>query len=351
MNALNHLLSAPHEAPSARRVAFVASARSADQAFLCDLGASAHWRGRVHSVFQHVINIEGANGELFTLASRDIDDAPNTMVVEMVDFSKTGVAMCQQVVATAGVMRIDSALEVHFDHAKGWQGTLPVYDMASGRLGCNLDALAQFLQREDALSGMLRSTLRGSDDGLADGNNFDHAVSRMLSSTTSRLRDAILRQDSSDACAQARLLMGLGPGLTPSGDDFLVGLFAVLHVKQSPLFGLGNLCLEMVAGAEHTTNAISYAALSKAATGRVRACMAELIQQLLHGEADAWTAPLQRVLAIGSTSGSDIVAGIVCGLRLQLEFERSGKPWQPGLPTVSSAPSLMALSGQPQYGG
>lgn len=351
MNALNHLLSPAHAAPSARRVALIASARSADQAFLCDLGAGAHWRGRVHSVFQHVINIEGASGELFTLAARDIDDAPNTMVVDMADFSNTGVTMCQQVVATAGVMRIDSALEVHFDNAKGWQGTLPVYDMASGRLGGNLDALVQFLQREDALAGMLRSTPLGNDDGLAEGTDFDHAVSRMLSSTTSRLRDAILRQDVFDVCAQARLLMGLGPGLTPSGDDFLVGLFAVLHVKQSPLFGLGTLCLEMVAGAEHTTNAISYAALSKAATGRVRACMAELIQQLLHGEADAWTAPLRRVLAIGSTSGSDIVAGIVCGLRLQLEFERSGKPWQPGLPTVSSAPSLMALPGQPQYGG
>lgn len=210
MNALNHLLSPAHEAPSARRVALMCSARSADQAFLCDLGAGTHWRGRVHTVFQHVINIEGASGELFTLAARDIDDAPNTMVVDMADFSPTGVATGQQVAATAGVMRIDSALEVHFDHAKGWQGTLPVYDMASGRLGGNLDALVQFLQREDALSGMLRSTLLGNDDGLADGTGFDHAVSRMLSGTAARLRDAILRQDFfAGLCAGA---LADGPG-------------------------------------------------------------------------------------------------------------------------------------------
>jgi hypothetical protein len=39
----------------------------------------------------------------------------------------------------------------------------------------------------------------------------------------------------------------------------------------------------MIVGAEFATNAISYAALSKAATGRVRAIISELIERLMHG--------------------------------------------------------------------
>ena len=113
----------------------------------------------------------------------------------------------------------------------------------------------------------------------------------------------------------------------------------------------------MVAGAERATNSISYAALSKAATGRVRACIAELIKQLIHGETGEFTAPLTRLLAIGSTSGSDIVAGIVSGLRLHLEFERSDTPLQLRLPTAAITPPLMVpptndvIRGQPQCSG
>jgi two-component sensor histidine kinase len=81
----------------------------------------------------------------------------------------------------------------------------------------------------------------------------------------------------------------------------------------------------MIVGAEFATNAISYAALSKAATG-VRAIISELIERLMHGTENDFLAPLARVLAIGSTSGSDIVAGIVSGLRLQLEFEQTVQP-------------------------
>ncbi len=356
MNAWVDMLNTRHEAMPAQNVACAVSALSADQAFLSALGASTQWRGRVHSVFQHVINIEGPDGELFTLASRDIDDAPNTMVLDLVDFSCTAVAVDQQVAAAAGLIRIGNSFKVHLKTVKAWSSVLPVYEAASGRLRRNLDALEFHLRHEGCLDGMLRSTLVGNDDGVDCGISFEHAVSKMLANTSGQLRNALLRQDVYDACAQARLLIGLGPGLTPSGDDFLVGLFAALNVHQAPLYGLRAVCVEMVAGAERATNAISYAALSKASTGRVRACMAELIKQLIHGETGAFAAPLARVLAIGSTSGSDIVAGIVSGLRLQLEFERSDTPLQLRLPKAAITPPLRVpptkptISGQPPCG-
>ena len=74
------------------------------------------------------------------------------------------------------------------------------------------------------------------------------------------------------------------------------------------------------------------------------------------GETGAFAAPLARVLAIGSTSGSDIVAGIVSGLRLQLEFERSDTPLQLRLPKAAITPPLRVpptkptISGQPPCG-
>jgi hypothetical protein len=74
----------------------------------------------------------------------------------------------------------------------------------------------------------------------------------------------------------------------------------------------------VLAGAERATHAISLAALTQAAAGRVRASIAALVEHLLHRPPEAVVAPLRAVLAIGSTSGNDIVAGLRCGLELNI---------------------------------
>lgn len=116
-------------------------------------------------------------------------------------------------------------------------------------------------------------------------------------------------------------MLGLGPGLTPSGDDFLVGLFAMLNVPGSPCrgwLGGGTAVLEHAGDATH---AISLAALEAAAGGRVRESIVALIEALLHGSPASLFHPLRRVLAIGATSGADLVAGILAGLDLNLQVD------------------------------
>jgi len=73
-----------------------------------------------------------------------------------------------------------------------------------------------------------------------------------------------------------------------------------------------------VARAAHRTHAISLAALRAAAEGRVRARVVALLTALTVGGRDDTLAALRPVLAIGSTSGRDIVGGIVLGFEIQL---------------------------------
>ena len=53
----------------------------------------------------------------------------------------------------------------------------------------------------------------------------------------------------------------------------------------------------------------------------VRDSIAALIGQLMHGTPGHLAPALRRVLAIGSTSGADIVAGVRCGLELNISHE------------------------------
>jgi Protein of unknown function (DUF2877) len=95
----------------------------------------------------------------------------------------------------------------------------------------------------------------------------------------------------------AEVLGGLGPGLTPAGDDVLGGLLLVASA-------LGYPRLDEI---EVRTNEISAAYLSWAARGQG----IEAAHDVLVGRDGA----LDRLLAIGASSGAAIAYGIGLGLR------------------------------------
>ncbi|MBS0339134.1 MAG: DUF2877 domain-containing protein [Proteobacteria bacterium] len=298
---------------SARRVV-VAQTRAAsiDTALLQALRSG--FGGRVHSVFERVVNIvHDDSGEMFTLACRGMDNAPNTAILRLSGFGECGIADGDAVRAGAQDIWLGERLQISLADATPWECTLPAYPADSSRLRTNLRWLQAELDRLDAAGGMLAPP-RG-------GGAFEVAVADMLAQRSARLADALARGDHAAAREHACSLFGLGPGLTPSGDDFLVGLFAVLNIAGSPCRGWLGGGAEVLDRAEQATHAISLAALVQAARGRVRESVAALIGHLMDGAPGQLAPALRRVLAIGSTSGADIVAGVRCGLELNITHE------------------------------
>jgi hypothetical protein len=66
------------------------------------------------------------------------------------------------------------------------------------------------------------------------------------------------------------------------------------------------------------TNAISHAAVAAAARGEVRQSVARLLACMHGGDRQEICPALDDVLAIGSSSGTDIAWGVVCGLDVML---------------------------------
>ena len=112
----------------------------------------------------------------------------------------------------------------------------------------------------------------------------------------------------------AAQLIGLGPGLTPSGDDYLGGALVALR-----WLGRGahadSLWRWLEPRLAERTSAISAAHLEAAAAGQVHEALHELLDNL-----GAWQPPdlhptLSRLDAVGHTSGWDALAGIVAVAR------------------------------------
>jgi len=285
--------------------------RSIDAAFLAALQPGA-FEGHVHSVFQRVVNLERSSGQLFTLAARGMDNAPCTAIVDIPEFGSAGVAVGDRVVAADGALQVGERLVLNVEPASVWQARLPRYDEAPEH------SKREKLRLARAHVAHWRRT--GSVDGGPDGA-FAVEVARALGQRSARLITALAEQRHGDALQHAVSMLGLGPGLTPSGDDFLVGLFAVLNLAGSPCYGWLEGGKAVLGHAQGATNAISMAALSAAADGRVRESIGALIHALLVGTNATLARCLQRVLAIGATSGIDLAEGVLAGIELNLHVE------------------------------
>jgi hypothetical protein len=109
-------------------------------------------------------------------------------------------------------------------------------------------------------------------------------------------------------------LIGLGPGLTPSGDDLVGGALCALHAtgRAEVAAGLAAWALPL---AKAGTNRISCAHLACAAVGECGEAVNDAMVALVGGgEAD-----LARIDAIGHTSGWDALAGVVLALEARTE--------------------------------
>lgn len=121
------------------------------------------------------------------------------------------------------------------------------------------------------------------------------------------LREVSPTSPTLDAAVAA--LAGWGPGLTPSGDDFLAGLMLALWAQQGE--AARPLCARIVAAAAPRTTRLSGAFLRAAAEGLADQRWHTLLHALA-GACDAAVATAaQAVLAFGASSGLDMLTGFL----------------------------------------
>ena len=104
---------------------------------------------------------------------------------------------------------------------------------------------------------------------------------------------------------EAEQLIGLGPGLTPSGDDYFGGMLVALRLTGRSMQADG-LWRWLQPRLKQRTSAISAAHLCAAAAGEAH----EALHDVLGGDLD-----LNKIDAVGHCSGWDALAGAVAVLK------------------------------------
>jgi len=243
--------------------------------------------GRVHSVFAHAVNLELGQDMWTVVAPGGCDGAFTVRLSGVVVPGDLGLRIHDPVYVRSGHVRAGATV-IDARTAVRWMPQS--YDVDLDGLGervAELEAAARDVAWEGSwtLAGAVAGALASARPA-----DLDEAVRRAL---------------------------GRGPGLTPAGDDVLVGILAVLTAPpvaalREPVAARLRAAL---APALPATTQISRALLSQASHGRVSRPVWELVSAVLSGRAPS--APARAdVLSLGATSGGDTCAGLAAACRL-----------------------------------
>jgi len=263
--------------------------------------------GEVLASFERACHVRSAT-RILTLAQAGTGEGPATLTLRD-DFRGDLRALVRRGDAAsmrAGRLQVGCAA---FDatRARVWQPPKPRSALAPDQ---RLRRLDQARQRLDAARRERPSVLCGGAASI---------VARMAAACRNRVP--------AEAGQAASMLIGLGEGLTPAGDDFLVGLVAALRSgtgddsRSTAL--VAAITAPMVAAHERTTP-FAAQALMFAARGHFDAIVARTLEALIAEVDDrAFVRALEESLTIGATSGADLVTGMLVGLRARdVETER-----------------------------
>lgn len=255
--------------------------------------------GRVHSVFRSVINVEPASGDLWCIATADLAPGPRTIVVDAASFDRIPLGPGMPVTVIGADVKIGALALLRLAGAKSWQ--VPV--ITGQPTAKRVRAL------ESALAGL----------AVTDTSPLGQAITARVATALAALSEAVRHANSADAMAAAASIIGLGVGLTPTGDDVLTGCaYAAAHLGGT-LAMIPSAVAHVVA--PQATNAISLVALHQACRGRAHQRLADVLVAVcgaggVGGIGDA----VRRLTAIGHTSGTDQAIGLLTAVRLHSEL-------------------------------
>lgn len=279
--------------------------------------------GVIHSIFQHACNVSLASASLLTLVSSEKGNLSQGIRLRTPPkFTFLNQFLVGQLVACrGGILRISgSELSVDLRTASLWhidlkglrvdlhqRDTAHAWAVAWLELGKH--------RRGNGISAMIEA-IPVAKQNLVTSPEIKTLVEK-AAQTVPALIDATRNFQVDGAITAISPLIGLGPGLTPSGDDFIVGYLAGLWSTAGSdssrlrfMSSLGSWLSQAADG----TNAISRTYMKSAVNGNVSEPITALAQRIGQAKSmDGVREATRTALQVGNTSGTDGVLGLLLG--------------------------------------
>lgn len=258
-------------------------------------------------------NLLDSTGRLWSLGSRHVPDAPGMWTLDLDDVVLLELSPGSVVPLRDGRLRCAGAT-VELRGARPWEPP-PRSRIADPT------AAAGLVRR--TVGTCAPGTLRPAEGDMeVRASPAQAAVVSQLNQRAARLLAAARAGDRGAVMGAARSLLGLGPGLTPSGDDWLAGLVLTLRHLDDDSAPPPALPPSAVRAAAREavqpglTTVVSEHMLQHALDGRGARPLHNLLAALAELDPTGAASAVEALLRIGHTSGSDQLCGVLAALDL-----------------------------------
>jgi len=266
----------------------------------------------VEAVFERCLYLHGG-GDFVCIGEPDIGNGPLTLIGNLGALPTLNSLVGQVCSISREIITIGNSARFALDQNELW---LPVAWPARPSPDCLIAICAALTSRIAILApqeGLARCVIDGRETSGSSPPLARVARSRiaLFERWVSGLLDG--RPASDLGCGEAvQGLIGLGPGLTPSGDDFLAAVLAVLDVIGERE-GHAAMAHAIVDALPALTTPLSACFLRAAAAGYVGETLHRAVSLIMTGDVDA---AITAAGKIGHSSGWDMLAGILTMLRM-----------------------------------
>ncbi len=264
--------------------------------------------GRIHSVFKGVINFLFEDDRLFSIASEELCNGPYTIRVHNrgnISFKAIGLKVGDKVYLIKDEIRIEDKVLIRLEKGELW--TPMAFDISK-------DNFANFIKNLSIYNDYLQH--HGADGGAKYfylSKFFKKGISLKPSIVERELGKRIdfflegLALNRNDLEKGVISLIGLGNGLTPSGDDFITGFNVFLnHMKIEDKGFLLKEIKNILYSNRLSTTDVSRSMLYGSLEGLAAESILDFIFALLYKGKDDFEKMIKRLFAVGSSSGTDI---------------------------------------------
>ncbi len=263
--------------------------------------------GRVHSVFKNSINILTPEKTLLTLLSKkkEIYRNPISIVIDEEDFTNWHILPHEKVVYKDDyLVFLNKNLYVNLSNKITWDSSFRYFGPLSPPhvIQKNIETLKFFIKVMKWNKGLLPLVI----------DVFPHSPfsKKILPILIEIMEDNHMNLEVIEG------IVGLGDGLTPSGDDFLSGFLIILYYFGRYLNltdRLDRIISPLLEIIPTKTNLISATFLTLAAKGEAFFLLREIIKDLL-GRRAFDMENIRFLIEYGGTSGASILAGLIFGI-------------------------------------
>ena len=275
----------------------------------------------VHSAFARVVNLLTSDDRLVSLSACDVSDFPaniRTRLHPQATFLSFGLSTRTTVGVAGGAIDLCGNSVVYGDapvYIPAIHGFIPPAEKGSLRNALlYLPRLAGLVREPRGLSRVIPLLCKGEPYAEHD---FDDPLCQLVWRLSSRLLSPTFALEELPDVLYP--LIGRGPGLTPSGDDFIAGLLLTLHLGYRSL-SLDSGALATACGAvlsrAHATTRLSRDMLHYAGQGELTHAAETAVLGSLDDSLYDMRLAAASMLSYGASSGLDQLAGIATGLRL-----------------------------------